>query len=291
TAGDNTTKIATDAFVQTAIGGAGAVVWSNLGNAAGALTLANGTNATTFNQTSGVAWLWANTTTATSGTTNASPLLEVAANYYTGSTSAQDLWTLGAALAAGTNAISTLTLAHSGSTGTPVFKAPGFTPTVIGAAGLFGLYGNGQNLTLCGVTSSTWILEVINANNSGQWGIGYNSGYFVGHTSNLPLVWTNSVPSPSTTVDTSLSRQSAGVLAIGVSNTVGDSTGNLQLNKITKYAGTATVSQGVPAEYAVSDLTAQSAAITATTLLSAPQTGMYRISWCADITTASDISS
>ena len=43
----------------------GVVTWDLLGNAAGALTLANGTNATTFNQTSAVNWTWANTTAAT----------------------------------------------------------------------------------------------------------------------------------------------------------------------------------------------------------------------------------
>lgn len=41
---------------------AGTVTWDKLGNAAAALTLANGANATTFNQTTPVAWTWANTT-------------------------------------------------------------------------------------------------------------------------------------------------------------------------------------------------------------------------------------
>lgn len=36
--------------------------WDKLGSAAGALTLANGTNNTTFNQTSAATWKWANTT-------------------------------------------------------------------------------------------------------------------------------------------------------------------------------------------------------------------------------------
>src|SRR5208337_4804755 len=54
------------------------------------------------------------------------------------------------------------------------------------------------------------------------------------------------------------------------------------------YGGTATVSQGIPSEIITVDLTAQTAAISATTLISAPATGMYRISWVADITTISD---
>jgi hypothetical protein len=42
-------------------------LWSNLQNAAAALTLANANYATTFNQTSAVAWTWANTTAAVLG--------------------------------------------------------------------------------------------------------------------------------------------------------------------------------------------------------------------------------
>ena len=88
------------------------VSWSSLANPAGNLTLSMGTDTTTFNQTSNTPWLWANTTTATGSTTNASPLLELAANYWTGSASAQDLWTLGSALGAGTNGKSILVLTH-----------------------------------------------------------------------------------------------------------------------------------------------------------------------------------
>lgn len=59
----------------------------------------------------------------------------------------------------------------------------------------------------------------------------------------------------------------------------------------THYNGVATVSNGLPSEIIKSDLTAQNAAITATTLISAPQTGMYRVSWSATITTADGVSS
>jgi hypothetical protein len=101
------------------------VAWSSLTNASANLTLANGTFTTTFNQTSNAAWLWANTSTGTSGSTNASPLHELAANYYTGSASAQDLWTIGSVLAAGTNGTSKLTFTHSGTTGTASVDFPG----------------------------------------------------------------------------------------------------------------------------------------------------------------------
>ena len=49
----------------------GSVLWSALGNAGAALTLANAGYATTFNQTSAVNWTWANTTAATIGTASA----------------------------------------------------------------------------------------------------------------------------------------------------------------------------------------------------------------------------
>jgi len=63
--------------------------------------------------------------------------------------------------------------------------------------------------------------------------------------------------------------------------------------KITNYNGIATVSDGVPAEYATVDLTAQTAAIGATTLYttSAIGAGVYRISWVAKVTTAATTSS
>jgi hypothetical protein len=60
---------------------------------------------------------------------------------------------------------------------------------------------------------------------------------------------------------------------------------------VSKYNAIATVGNGVPAEYAASDLTAQSAAIAATTLYATTATGMYRVSWSATITTPDGVSS
>jgi hypothetical protein len=104
----------------------GSVLWSAIGNAAAALTLANANYATTFNQTSAVPWAWANTTVATVSTTNASPLLELAAQYWaTGAVTGTDLWTIGiAALTAGLNSPSTLTFTHTGSTGSAAVRVP-----------------------------------------------------------------------------------------------------------------------------------------------------------------------
>ena len=101
--------------------------WSNLGNASANLTLSNAGYTSTFNQTSAAAWLWANTTTATGSTTNASPLLEVAANYWTGLASAADTWTIGSSLTAGTNKPSTLVFSHTGSTGVAAIQIPSNT--------------------------------------------------------------------------------------------------------------------------------------------------------------------
>ena len=62
---------------------------------------------------------------------------------------------------------------------------------------------------------------------------------------------------------------------------------------IKSYAGVSIVSLGVPAEYAAVDLTAQSAAIAATTIYTVPAAGagQYRLSWAAKITTAAGTSS
>jgi hypothetical protein len=71
-----------------------------------------------------------------------------------------------------------------------------------------------------------------------MWGIGYSSGYFVGHASNLPLIWTNSSTSPSGSLaDTSISRLSAGLLAIGKTITVGDYSGALKLTTLNNQGG------------------------------------------------------
>jgi hypothetical protein len=63
------------------------------------------------------------------------------------------------------------------------------------------------------------------------------------------------------------------------------------LGKITKYNNIATVSEGVPVEYATVDLTAQVAAIAATTLYTPTLTGMFRISAYLKVTTPDATSS
>lgn len=60
---------------------------------------------------------------------------------------------------------------------------------------------------------------------------------------------------------------------------------------ITNYNGIATVSNGIPSELGTVDLTAQSAAKTATTIYTPTASGMYRISVNLQVTTASSTSS
>jgi hypothetical protein len=68
---------------------------------------------------------------------------------------------------------------------------------------------------------------------------------------------------------------------------------DFQTGKITAYDGIACVANGVPTEYAQVNLTAQSAAIAATTLYAVPvsATGLYRINWYLKVTRAATISS
>jgi hypothetical protein len=217
------------------------------------LTLANGTNATTFNQTSSVVWLWANTTVATVATTNASPLLEVAANYWaTGATSQPDTWSLQSSLTAGLNGVSTFTFAHAGSTGTTKVQLPTASVlewstdagiTRLGAASLAignGTAGDFSGILSVGVGSVTNCAISLGEANSGfikngstttaaistvvdglaalrtdfQFGTTIQQGGGLGFAS-------------VTTRDTSISRLGAAAIAIG-NGTLGDYSGTVQ---------------------------------------------------------------
>lgn len=122
----------------------GAIPWSSIGNATGALTLANAGNASTFNQTSAVNWTWANTTAATTSAGAASPLHNLCGTYFTtGASSASDCWTIQESpKGTGSNQPSGLVFAHVGNTLGPQtilvsspgsFSATGYTATVTGA--------------------------------------------------------------------------------------------------------------------------------------------------------------
>ena len=206
-AGPTSGSAATPTFRTLVIADLPSIPWSSLANPAGNLTLSMGTDTTTFNQTANTVWLWANTTTGTGSTTNASPLLELAANYYTGSTSAQDTWAIGSALAAGTNGKSLLSFTHSGSTGAAQvsFPASSGVPGIVFNGGTVGIgVGVGTSvqietgrasLQLHDVTDSV-TYGIFSGNNNGnglaiECGvtngaviIGANSGFMNPYTSN-----------------------------------------------------------------------------------------------------------
>jgi hypothetical protein len=270
---------------------AGSSVWSSLLSASANLTLNNADFSTTFNQTSAVNWTWANTTPATSGTSQSSPILNIKGSYWNGSASASDSWTIQDVVAAGTNGASTLTFTHSGSTGVAAVKVPNLLCANVGANGnaLTGVY---VGYTVIATTSG-W--STYSDGNGGSHGVQFYAsaantpfvlnGYFLGFEA-------QTYP-PSTAPDTGISRLAAASLAIG-NGTAGDTTGNLSFGKVIKYNGVSTVRAGVPSIVATIALTAQSAAIAnGTALYSVPAggAGLYRVTVYAKITTASDISS
>ncbi len=121
-------------------------VWSSLANPTANLTLSMSNYTTTFNHTSGANWTWANTTAATSGTSQSSPIQNLAGTYWTGAASATDSWSFQDVIASGTNGNSTLTLAHAGSSGTATLNVPNLTDTATTQYGV--MYGGGSSATV-----------------------------------------------------------------------------------------------------------------------------------------------
>lgn len=364
------------------------VKWSDLQNASGALTLANGTNATTFNQTSAVTWTWANTTVSTSGSVfQNSPIHSFNGTYWDGAASSTDSWTMqliGGTTAASNN-ISQLRLVHTGSSGAASFNLPAgattgpslvfgtavntggtFGPGMFsGGASILGLHpgsGTGNvalSLRLYRLNSGTATLtsalvtgsgtggftlstqENANAlqqiviastqgtasgvgiilggnggNNSRNFGatsgnssavqIGAGAGTGQGAVIFNPTSGTGTfqalVVNPTINQTGGANGTVTSLLVNAVETAVVGThllldlqagatggTSEFAINNVgvvTKYAATTTVSQGIPSEIVTVDLTAQTALIAATTLISAPASGMYRISWSATITTA-----
>ena len=120
----------------------------------------------------------------------------------------------------------------------------------------------------------------------------YGGGPVLANLPNTGIFAFTSGSASSTGQDTGISRLGAGSIAFGNASATSDTSANLSFNTVIKYGGSATVGQGVPSEIVLSDLTAQSAAITATNIIaSAPRTGMYKVIWSATITTADGVSS
>jgi hypothetical protein len=193
-------------------------LWSNLQNAAAALTLANAGFNTTFNQTSAVNWKWANTTAATVSVPQNSPILALAGQYWaTGAVTGEDKWTIQNVIAAGLNGVSTLTFGHSGSTG---------AQNINFAQGHGNLTWNGVNAVE--LTSNTGILVL----NDGNASVTIGSGSVTFANQSLALA---SAALVEWNADTGISRLGAASLAIG-NGTAGDKSGALSLSRINAFS-------------------------------------------------------
>lgn len=308
--------------VLTQVSGISALTLTETGVGGGTVVAAGGAGiATQFAGTTGTITAQ-NTTTATSGTTNASPALQFVANYWTGSASAQDLWTVNSSLAAGSAAAGNLTFTHTGTGNGNLFVnfARGAGNNFL----QFDVSNTTQSITC--PQPNTWFTingKITNQGNTGGTGAnGFNvqvadSG-FAGTTTNgqqgaLQLAGSFSPASGSTnffglqellTINqtgtasgnyTGLLINAVETALLGTANKFitcqGGTTGGttkFEVNNsgvIDNYNSVATVRRGIPSEIASSDLTAQAAAIAATTLIAAPTTGAYRVSWSAAITT------
>ena len=182
-----------------------------------------------------------NTTTATSGSTLASPTQQFQANYWTGAASATDSWTIGSSIGAGTNGPSTLSITHSGSTGATQIQAPNGSSSapMYSFAGKTtgGMYFNGTNV----------IIQSANANGQITLGSGnlvLNDGNATITQSNINLVlsnqhlnlannrsvnWNSTTTGSNSSNDTCVSRISAGALGAG-NGTNGDTSGVMLAN-------------------------------------------------------------
>jgi hypothetical protein len=244
--------------------------WSSLTAAGGNLQINNAGFTTEFDQTSNVAWLWNNTTVATALTTNASPLLELAANYWTGAASAQDLWTIGSSLAAGTNGASTLTIAHSGSTGYAIVDIPSaiHSSSVLGNTLSAGVNNNNPQ------PGQQCVMQVTGSSQT----VRFNLNAVVGWSSNVSAIFGGS--------DVGFYRLGAASLALG-NGTASDTTGNLSLNQIIKYNGEATVAPGIAYLRGVTKQKSETGAdASLLSVTPASAAGVYRISVVLSVSAA-----
>jgi hypothetical protein len=134
------------AFRAIAFGDLPTITLDEIGSAASAVTWNNSTNAITVNNTSAVTQAFANITFATSALSQSSPLLSLSGNYWNGTASATDSWTIENSIANGTNGTASLAFAHAGSSSAQVNLFAG--KLVIDGTGTF---KNISNLTTAGL--------------------------------------------------------------------------------------------------------------------------------------------
>jgi len=164
-----------------------------------------------------------NNTVATVSTTNASPLHTLSANYWTGSASAQDLWTIGSSLAAGTNGASTLSIVHAGSTGLAAVSVPAViagagtptAPTFRNSAGA-GMYFVGGQITI-----STASVPIATFSNDG-------SAYLYLELMKSVILGWSSIATATADPDSGISRLGTASLAVG-NGTASNTSGQLSL--------------------------------------------------------------
>lgn len=131
-----------------------ATVWSSLQNAVANLVLALGSFTSTFQQTTAAIWKWANVTAATASLSQGSPIMELEGEYWNGSASAPDDWSVQTVIANGTNGASTLSFGHSGTTGNlAVFFPPLNNITIQGGGGATNII-NTSGLVMIGSSGS-----------------------------------------------------------------------------------------------------------------------------------------
>jgi hypothetical protein len=112
------------------------ILWSQIQPATGNLSINNGANSTTFQQTTTVPWLWQNLTVAVHLTPQNSPILELAGQYFTGAVSQLDVWTMSDVLGTADNGTSTFTFGHNGTPGVASVSVPNLIITSFTTPGL-----------------------------------------------------------------------------------------------------------------------------------------------------------
>lgn len=134
TVGDNTTKLATTAFVLANAGGAPA--WSSITAPSGSLALSMGANTSIFSTTTALSQMfgWKNVTAAVVGTSQGSPILVNCGRAFHGSADVEDCMTFSELPGNGNDAAITFNIGHTGtSTGTVTTQFPG--PIAAGSSG------------------------------------------------------------------------------------------------------------------------------------------------------------
>ena len=197
--------LASPTFTGTVVLPSGTVTWDQIGNAAGNLTLSNAGNTTTFNQTSAITWLWANTTAATSGTPQSSPFLALNGTWWGPTSGANatavsqtDGWTIEDVTAATTVNTNISNISETSGLVTLTISSGTFTSanTVLLAGLTTATWLNGQYVYL--LTANATTLTFIDPTNHADQGSTSETGsvFFANSTLQIKSSVTNSFNAP-----------------------------------------------------------------------------------------------